>query len=104
MELPAGRWIIRADGQWADQHRPAGTEGSWVDVPKCSGMLLLRRRDEPPELEGQEPDPPEEEIPVMGGEDPEALTPEEAPAEPAEPEAAEAPAPETVEPELTEPQ
>ena len=60
MELPGGRWIVRADGQWADQHRPAGTEGSWVTVPRCSGMLLLRRRDEPPELEGEAPpDAPE---------------------------------------------
>ena len=57
LELPAGRWIIRADGQWADQHRPAGAEGNWVTVPKCSGMLLLRRRDEPPELEPIEPEP-----------------------------------------------
>ncbi len=45
LELPAGRWIIRADGQWADQHRPAVEDGTHVTVPRCSGMLLLRLRE-----------------------------------------------------------
>ena len=45
LPLPAGRWIVRADGQWADQHRPAGQDGEKVTIPKCSGMLLLRLRD-----------------------------------------------------------
>ena len=107
LELPAGRWIVRADGQWADQHRPAGTEGSWVTVPKCSGMLLLRRRDEPPELDSQEPEEQELEAPVpedAPGEvprpepsDPEDPQPEASPSEKAPPEApnlAEAPPPE----------
>ena len=42
MELPVGRWIVRADGQWTDQHRSAGQGGDGVTVPRCSGMLLLR--------------------------------------------------------------
>ena len=42
MELPAGRWIVRADGQWTDQHRSAGQGGDGVTIPRCSGMLLLR--------------------------------------------------------------
>ena len=42
LELPAGRWIVRADGQWTDQHRSAGQGGDGVTVPRCSGMLLLR--------------------------------------------------------------
>ena len=103
LELPAGRWIVRADGQWADQHRPAGTEGSWVTVPKCSGMLLLRRRDEPPELDSQEHEEQELETPrpaeVAGPEpsapeapQPEALLSEDAPSEVPDP--AEAPSPE----------
>lgn len=57
MELPPGRWIVRADGSWADQHRPAGEDGNWVCVPRCSGMLLMRRRDEIPVLEPVEPEP-----------------------------------------------
>ena len=36
--LPAGGWIIRADGQCADQHTPA--PGPAVCVPAHSGMLL----------------------------------------------------------------
>ena len=42
MELPTGRWIVRADGQWTDQHRSAGQGGDGLTVPRCSGMLLLR--------------------------------------------------------------
>jgi type I pullulanase len=45
LPLPPGRWIVRADGQWADQHRPAGQDGEHITVPPCSGMLLLRLRD-----------------------------------------------------------
>ena len=96
LELPAGRWIIRADGQWADQHRPAGTEENWVTVPKCSGMLLLRRRDEPPELDSQEPEEQELEAPVPEPSAPEDPHPEALPSEEAPPEV---PTPDPEEPE-----
>lgn len=43
LPLSGGRWTIRADGQSADQRRPAG-EGD-ITVPACSGMLLLREED-----------------------------------------------------------
>lgn len=43
LALPPGRWVIRADGLWADQHRPAGCDTSHIIVPQCSGMLLLRQ-------------------------------------------------------------
>ena len=42
LSLPDGRWTVRADGQWADQRRPAGYGGEPVEVPAYSGMLLLR--------------------------------------------------------------
>ena len=42
LTLPDGRWTVRADGQWADQHRPAGWGGEQVAVSPYSGMLLLR--------------------------------------------------------------
>ncbi|MBD5150160.1 MAG: type I pullulanase [Oscillibacter sp.] len=42
LPLPDGRWTVRADGQCADQHRPAGHGGNPVTVPPYSGMLLLR--------------------------------------------------------------
>ena len=38
--LPEGGWIIRADGQCADQH--TAVSGPLVRVPAHSGMLLLR--------------------------------------------------------------
>ena len=41
--LPEGSWIVRADGQSADQSRPAGRGGERIDVPAYSGMLLLRK-------------------------------------------------------------
>ncbi|MDE7261714.1 MAG: type I pullulanase, partial [Oscillospiraceae bacterium] len=40
--LPDGRWTVRADGQRADQRRPAGCGGGQIAVPAYSGMLLLR--------------------------------------------------------------
>ena len=42
LALPAGRWVVRADGRWADQHRPAGHDGDHITVPRCSGTLLQR--------------------------------------------------------------
>ena len=42
LPLPDGRWTVRADGQWADQRRPAGCDGGQISVPPYSGMLLLR--------------------------------------------------------------
>ncbi len=44
IELPAGRWIVLADGQWAGQRRAAGQGGEWIAVPQCSGLLLQRLR------------------------------------------------------------
>ena len=45
LSLPDGRWTVRADGQWADQHRPAGRGGDQITISPYSGMLLLRERD-----------------------------------------------------------
>ena len=45
LTLPDGRWIVRADGQIADQHRPAGYGGNQITIPPCSGMLLQRLPD-----------------------------------------------------------
>ena len=42
LSLPDGSWTVRADGQQANQHRPAGEGGQQVTVPAYSGMLLLR--------------------------------------------------------------
>ena len=43
IQLPSGRWTIRADGVNADQHRPLISHGNWVTVPPRSGMLLMKR-------------------------------------------------------------
>ncbi len=40
IQLPPGRWTIRADGVDADQHTPLVTHGNWVTVQPRSGMLL----------------------------------------------------------------
>jgi len=42
IQLPSGRWTIRADAFNADQHKPLISLGNWVTVPPCSGMLLQR--------------------------------------------------------------
>ena len=42
LSLPDGSWTVRADGQQADQRRPAGQAGGQITVPPYSGMLLLR--------------------------------------------------------------
>ena len=42
IQLPSGRWTIRADGTDADQHKPLISHGNWVTVPPRSGMLLQR--------------------------------------------------------------
>ncbi len=43
IQLPSGRWTVRADREGADQHRPLISHGNWVTVPPCSGMLLMRQ-------------------------------------------------------------
>jgi len=45
LRLPDGTWIVRADGQLADQRRPAGRDAGLIAVPPYSGMLLLREND-----------------------------------------------------------
>ncbi len=40
IQLPSGRWTIRADGTDADQHKPLISHGNWVTVAPRSGMLL----------------------------------------------------------------
>ncbi|MBD5133711.1 MAG: type I pullulanase [Clostridiales bacterium] len=40
IQLPSGRWTIRADGTDADQHRPLISQGNWLTVQPRSGMLL----------------------------------------------------------------
>ena len=40
VQLPSGRWTIRADGVSADQYKPLISLGNWVTVAPCSGMLL----------------------------------------------------------------
>ena len=42
IQLPSGRWTIRADGVDADQHRPLISQGNWIYVQPRSGMLLQR--------------------------------------------------------------
>ncbi len=42
IQLPSGRWTIRADGTDADQHKPLISQGNWVKVHPRSGMLLLK--------------------------------------------------------------
>lgn len=42
IQLPSGRWTIRADGTDADQHRPLLSQGNWATVQPRSGMLLQR--------------------------------------------------------------
>lgn len=42
IQLPSGRWTIRADGADADQHRPLISHGNWVTVAPRSGMLLMQ--------------------------------------------------------------
>ena len=42
IQLPSGRWTIRADGVDADQHRPLISHGNWVTVLPRSGMLLMQ--------------------------------------------------------------
>ena len=42
LSLPDGSWTLRADGQQADQRRPAGQAGGQITVSPYSGMLLLR--------------------------------------------------------------
>ncbi|MDE6841078.1 MAG: hypothetical protein K2P49_09570, partial [Oscillospiraceae bacterium] len=43
IQMPSGRWTIRADGANADQHRPLISHGNWVTVHPRSGMLLMRQ-------------------------------------------------------------
>ena len=40
IQLPSGRWTIRADGLDADQHKPLVSQDNWVTVLPRSGMLL----------------------------------------------------------------
>ncbi len=40
IQLPSGRWTIRADGVNADQYKPLISEGNWAKVHPRSGMLL----------------------------------------------------------------
>ena len=40
IQMPSGRWTIRADGVNADQHKPLISNGNWVTVQPRSGMLL----------------------------------------------------------------
>ncbi len=42
IQLPSGRWTIRADGTNADQHKPLISQGNWVTVRPRSGMLLQK--------------------------------------------------------------
>ena len=42
IQLPSGRWTIRADGVNADQHEPLIAHGNWVNVHPRSGMLLMQ--------------------------------------------------------------
>jgi len=42
IQLPSGRWTIRADGTDADQHKPLISHGNWVTVRPRSGMLLQK--------------------------------------------------------------
>ena len=42
IQLPSGRWTIRADGTDADQHRPLLSQGNWATVQPRSGMLLQK--------------------------------------------------------------
>ena len=42
IQLPSGRWTIRADGVNADQHKPLISEGNWLKVHPRSGMLLQK--------------------------------------------------------------
>ena len=42
IQLPHGRWTIRADGVDADQYRPFISQDNWVKVQPRSGMLLMR--------------------------------------------------------------
>ena len=43
IQLPSGRWTVRADGVNADQHRPLISHGNWLTVHPRSGMLLMKR-------------------------------------------------------------
>ena len=40
IQLPSGRWTIRADGMDADQHKPLISQGNWITVQPRSGVLL----------------------------------------------------------------
>ena len=40
IQLPSGRWTIRADGGSADQYTPLLTQDNWIHVQPRSGMLL----------------------------------------------------------------
>ncbi len=40
IQLPSGRWTLRADDTDADQHKPLISQGNWVTVRPRSGMLL----------------------------------------------------------------
>ena len=42
IQLPHGRWTVRADGADADQHRPFISQNNWANVHPRSGMLLMR--------------------------------------------------------------
>ena len=42
IQLPSGRWTIRADGVNADQHLPLISHGNWVTVRPRSGMVLMK--------------------------------------------------------------
>ena len=42
IQLPHGRWTVRADGTDADQHRPFISQNNWAKVQPRSGMLLMR--------------------------------------------------------------
>lgn len=43
IQLPSGRWTVRADGVNADQHRPLISHGNWATVAPRSGMLLMKQ-------------------------------------------------------------
>ena len=42
IQLPSGRWTLRADGVSADQHKPFISQGNWIAVQPRSGALLQK--------------------------------------------------------------